>query len=109
MRGHIITVRHQIFPDGKKNGDTDDPDQCLYRIEMFHDHLPCCCKKQDFDNSLGGMAAEHFYKLHTDYKGQCLRQETGKKAGVHIHDGGTGSCKDQSESGQCDHDNDHDG
>ena len=55
------------------------------------------------------MAAEHFYKLHTDYKGQCLRQETGKKAGVHIHDGGTGSCKDQSESGQCDHDNDHDG
>ena len=34
---------------------------------MFHDHLPCCRKKQDFDNSLGGMAAEHFYKLHTDY------------------------------------------
>ena len=27
MRGHIIAVRHQIFPDGKKNGDTDDPDQ----------------------------------------------------------------------------------
>ena len=72
MRCHIIAVCHQIFPDSEKNGDTDDPDQCLRRIEMFHNHLPCCRKKQDFNNGLGGMAAEHFYKLHTNYKGESL-------------------------------------
>ena len=79
MRGHIIAVRHQIFPDGKENGDTDDPDQCLYRIEMFHDHLPCCCKKQDFDNSLCGMLAEHFYKFHAYYQRQSLGKESVEK------------------------------
>ena len=65
---HIIAVGHEIFSHSKKKCNTDDTDQCLGRLEMFHDHLPCSGKKKNLHNGLGGMAAEHFYKLHAYYQ-----------------------------------------
>ena len=47
---------------------------------MFYYHLPCGGEKENFHNCLGGMAAEHFYKLNTDYKGQCLGKKVCKKS-----------------------------
>ena len=70
MRVHVIVVGHEIFADAEKNRNTDHAEKCLIWTKMFNDHLTCSGEHQDFDNSLCGMLAEHFYKLYTDYQGQ---------------------------------------
>ena len=109
FRGHIIAVCHEIFPDCKKNGNTENTDQGLGRLKMFYYHLSCCGEKENFHNCLGGMTAEHFYKLNTDYKGKCLGKKVCKKISVHIHDRSAGGCENQPETGQGDNNKNYNG
>ena len=94
MRGHIITVRHQIFRTAKKNGDTDDPDP----VSALQDRdVPrpsaLLLQKQDLHNSLGGNGGRAFFTNSTPTTRDSACNRKLVKAGVHIRDGGTGSCR----------------